>query len=166
VICTSVPEFFASIPRFGKWRETRGHHEAGKWRTHPSRSSYLAGRQTGSIYGKQYRWRIRRGRYRCATAAVRATESGTPRRILPERFWGLPGVRPARDVIRCTQADTFRADKPRLWSEEQFTNRVARDRNFDLHPDGQRFAVLKAAPSETQSGKVVFISNFLEGLRK
>jgi Tol biopolymer transport system component len=65
-----------------------------------------------------------------------------------------------------TQLDTFRADKPRLWSEEEFTDRGPRVRNFDLHPDGQRFAVLKALPSETQAGRVVFITNFFDGLRK
>jgi len=64
------------------------------------------------------------------------------------------------------QADTFRADKPRLWSEEQFTDRGPRNRNFDLHPDGQRFAVVKASESETQAGNVVFITNFFDGLRK
>jgi serine/threonine-protein kinase len=65
-----------------------------------------------------------------------------------------------------TLPDTFRADKPRLWSEEQLTARGPRDRNFDLHPDGQRFVVLKASPSDTQAGKVVFITNFFEGLGK
>jgi eukaryotic-like serine/threonine-protein kinase len=63
-----------------------------------------------------------------------------------------------------TQLDTFRTDKPRVWSEEQLINLGGS--NFDLHPDGQRFVVLKAAPSETQAGKVVFITNFFDGLGK
>jgi len=65
-----------------------------------------------------------------------------------------------------TQLDTFRADKPRLLSDEQLTDPAPPSRNFDLHPDSQRFAVLKASQSETQAGKVVFITNFFEGLSR
>jgi len=41
--------------------------------------------------------------------------------------------------------------------------------NFDLHPDGKRFAVLKAPGAESQSvgnNKVNFIFNFFEELRR
>ena len=63
--------------------------------------------------------------------------------------------------------DTFRPDKPRLWSPGQFTE-LAWTRNFDLHPDGQRFVVLKA-PGIGEAGpanKVTFILNFFDELRR
>ena len=59
--------------------------------------------------------------------------------------------------------DSFRSDKPRLWSPGQFT-----ERNFDLHPDGTRFAVLKASANNQSPpiNKVIFILNFFEELRR
>ena len=59
--------------------------------------------------------------------------------------------------------DSFRPDKPRLWSPGQLT-----ERNFDLYPDGKRFAVLKAsaATQSPPSNKVIFIFNFFEELRR
>ena len=64
--------------------------------------------------------------------------------------------------------DSFRVEKPRLWSEGTFTDRGAQDRNFDLHPDGKRFAVLKApeAQAEDKTDKLVFILNFFDELRR
>ena len=71
-------------------------------------------------------------------------------------------------VAAYTAQDSFRADKPRLWYEGQFTERGALTRNFDLHPDGQRFAVLKSpeSQSETKADKVTFIFNFFDELRR
>src|SRR6266849_4609089 len=63
--------------------------------------------------------------------------------------------------------DSFRADKPQLWSPGQFTELGLFTYNFDLHPDGKRFAVLKA-PGTGQSAaanKVTFIFNFFDELR-
>ena len=66
------------------------------------------------------------------------------------------------------QGDSFRADKPQLWSQGQFTERGLFFRNFDLHPDGKRFAVLKApeSQSEAKADKVVLILNFFDELRR
>jgi serine/threonine-protein kinase len=64
--------------------------------------------------------------------------------------------------------DSFHADKPRLWSPGQFTDTGVIP-NFDVHPDGKRFAVLKAPDTDRQSGpnnKVSFIFNFFEVLRR
>ncbi len=63
--------------------------------------------------------------------------------------------------------DSFHADKPQLWSPVQFTNRGI-GRNFDLHPDGKRFAVLKAPGSGEvpKVNKVSFIFNFFDELRR
>jgi len=65
--------------------------------------------------------------------------------------------------------DSFHPGKPRLWSAAQFSNAVLSDAgNFDLHPDGKRFAVLtppgrKEAP---KVDKVTFIFNFFDELRR
>ncbi len=63
--------------------------------------------------------------------------------------------------------DSFRAEKPRLWSPGQFTRRRGLG-NFDLHPDGKRFAVLKAPGTESQpaANKVTFIFSFFDELRR
>jgi hypothetical protein len=55
-------------------------------------------------------------------------------------------------AIYRASADSFQADKLWLWSPGQFTNRGFSS-NFDLHPDGKRFAVLKA-PSTGEVRKV------------
>ncbi|MGI8785495.1 MAG: protein kinase domain-containing protein [Acidobacteriota bacterium] len=62
---------------------------------------------------------------------------------------------------------TFRPDKPRLWSQGQFTER-GNSRNFDLAPDGKRFAVLKAPAGDRQSAtdRVVLIQNFFDELQR
>ncbi len=56
------------------------------------------------------------------------------------------------------EGSTFRADKPVLWSPGRFTYRPTW-RNFDLHPDGHRAAVLGASAEEppTQDKVVLFL---------
>lgn len=70
-------------------------------------------------------------------------------------------------VAYTTSTDSFRADKPHLWSSGQFTLRGT-GYNFDMHPDGKRFAVLKAPGTENPPvvNKVNFILNFFEELRR
>jgi Tol biopolymer transport system component len=70
-------------------------------------------------------------------------------------------------VTYTASGDSFHADKPQLWSPGQFTERGA-TRNFDLHPDGKRFAVLKAPGTEQTPAvnKVSFIFNFFDELRR
>jgi Tol biopolymer transport system component/predicted Ser/Thr protein kinase len=71
-------------------------------------------------------------------------------------------------VTTYTAADgTFRAGKPRLWSPGQFTN-IRNGISFALHPDGKRFAVLKADKAEATPppiNKITFILNFFDELR-
>jgi len=71
-------------------------------------------------------------------------------------------------VTYTASADSFHADKPQLWSPGQFTDRGLGNYNFDLHPDGKRFAVLKAPGAEQAAGvnKVNFIFNFFDELRR
>jgi len=71
-------------------------------------------------------------------------------------------------VTYTASGDSFHADKPQLWSPGQFTERGLGDHNFDLHPDGKRFAVLKAPGTEQAAAvnKVSFIFNFFDELRR
>ena len=64
------------------------------------------------------------------------------------------------------EGDSFRAEKPRLWSEARFTQRGGH--SFDLHPDGERFALQPAAQTQAaaKQDKVVFIFNFFDELRR
>jgi Tol biopolymer transport system component len=69
-------------------------------------------------------------------------------------------------VTYTASGDSFHADKPQLWSPGQFTDRGI-NYSFDLHPDGKRFAVLKASGTEQAAAvnKVSFIFNFFDELR-
>jgi len=71
-------------------------------------------------------------------------------------------------VTYTASGDSFRADKALLWSSGQFTELGLFTYNFDLHPDGKRFAVLKA-PGTGQTAamnKVSFIFNFFDEVRR
>jgi Tol biopolymer transport system component len=70
-------------------------------------------------------------------------------------------------VTYTASGDSFHADKPQLWSPGQFADRGPGNYTFDLHPDGKRFAVLKAPGTEqtTTVNKVSFIFNFFDELR-
>jgi len=64
--------------------------------------------------------------------------------------------------------DSFRADKPQLWSPGQFTDRGGGIGNFDLHPDGKRFAVLKSQGTEQAPAvnKVNIVLNWFDELKR
>jgi hypothetical protein len=65
------------------------------------------------------------------------------------------------------EGDSFKADKPRVWSPRRFMLRP-RLRSFDLHPDGERF-VLAAAPdteNTAKQDKLVLVFNFFDELRR
>jgi len=66
-----------------------------------------------------------------------------------------------------TSGDSFHADKPQLWSPGQI-NCSAFALDFDLHPDGKRFAVLRASGGGEvpKMDKVSFIFNFFDELRR
>ena len=84
-----------------------------------------------------------------------------------ELFYATPDQR-IMVASYTVESDSFRADKPRLWSEVRFTLRPGAARSFDLHPDGDRFAL--AAVPETQTDakrdKLVFVFNFFDELRR
>ncbi len=58
---------------------------------------------------------------------------------------------------------------PRLWSETRFTTTEISAANYDLAPDGQRFAVLRAADEAGEPEApthVTFLLNFFDELRR
>jgi serine/threonine-protein kinase len=65
------------------------------------------------------------------------------------------------------EGGSFHSGKPQVWSATPFELRGPY-RPFDLHPDGQRFAVLKSLTSqaETKSNHVTLIFNFADELRR
>jgi len=71
-------------------------------------------------------------------------------------------------VTYTASGDSFHASKPQLWSPGQFTDGGLGTSAFDLHPDGKRFAVLKAPGTEQTPAvnKVSFIFNFFDELRR
>ena len=71
-------------------------------------------------------------------------------------------------VTYTVTGDSFHGDKPQLWSPGQFTDSGVGTSAFDLHPDGKRFAVLKAPGTEQTAAvnKVSFIFNFFDELRR
>ena len=64
--------------------------------------------------------------------------------------------------------NSFRAEKPRPWSERRFSVSTSWTGGFDLHPDGQRFALATIRDNQTavKQDKVVFIFNFFDELRR
>src|SRR5207253_10735910 len=64
------------------------------------------------------------------------------------------------------EGESFKADKPRVWSERRFMER--RLSSFTLHPDGERFALAAALENESavKQDKLVFIFNFFDELRR
>lgn len=65
------------------------------------------------------------------------------------------------------EGDSFRAEKPRLWSDRQFVW-LGPNRVFDLHPDGKRSAVLLEQQTDhgLKQDRVTFIFNFFDELRR
>jgi serine/threonine-protein kinase len=69
-------------------------------------------------------------------------------------------------VARYTvEGDLFRAGKPRVWSPRLVPVREL-GRTFDLHPDGERVAVLKTSGNEARRDHVTMIQNFFDELRR
>ena len=59
-----------------------------------------------------------------------------------ELFYGLNGQ--IMVAAYAVEGDAFRAEKPRPLPNARYTRRPAQPRMFDLHPDGERFAVAPA----------------------
>ena len=70
-------------------------------------------------------------------------------------------------VTYSVEGDSFRAGRPRLWSEGQFTDRDI-NQNFAPHPDGKRFAVLKATESSEEASlhHINLVTNWFDEVRR
>ena len=83
-----------------------------------------------------------------------------------ELFYGAPNGQ-IMIASYAVEGDSFRAEKPRLWSDGRFVARGL-NRMFDLHPDGTRFALAASAQAAggAKQDKVVFFFNFFDELRR
>jgi Tol biopolymer transport system component len=88
-------------------------------------------------------------------------------RTRAELFFRHPGTQQIMLASYTAVGDTFRADKPHVWSPGRAPARP-RLRVYALHPDGKRMAVAAAGDPRTtdDSDKVVFIFNFFDELRR
>jgi hypothetical protein len=70
-------------------------------------------------------------------------------------------------VAAYSVGDSFRAEKPRVWSPGLVPQRFG-GRSYGLHPDGERVAVLKASGDEAEARRdhVTVIVNFFDELRR
>jgi len=70
-------------------------------------------------------------------------------------------------AVYTVEGDSFRAEKPRVWSPGLVPLRGAA-RTYDLHSDGERVAVLKASGDEAEAKRdhVILIQNFFDELRR
>ena len=69
-------------------------------------------------------------------------------------------------VPYAVNGDSFQPGTPRLWSEGRYVPRGP-SRMFDLHPDGQRFAIAPLpADAATQPDDIVMFQNFFDELRR
>ena len=68
------------------------------------------------------------------------------------------------------EGGSFRAEKPRSWSEGRFVPRPTRtggpNGSFDLHTDGNRFAMAAVSGTDASANKIVFIFDFFDELRR
>lgn len=89
-----------------------------------------------------------------------------------ELFFSIAG-NPGLQIMVATYSatgDSFRADKPKPWSEARVANGnpIGTYGSFNaLHPDGGRFAAMPLPATATGSGprSLVFIFNFFEELK-
>src|SRR5262249_20293513 len=78
-----------------------------------------------------------------------------------EMFYGVNGQ--TMVVGSAVDGAPFRSEKPRPWTDGRYQTRGS-IRMFDLHPDGQRFALAPAAPAPSvpKPDKLVFVVNFFD----
>jgi hypothetical protein len=61
--------------------------------------------------------------------------------------------------------NSFQAGKPQVWSPGRFIVRRGLS-SYDLHPDGNRFALVSQQGAPPNQDRVVFIFNFFDELRR
>ncbi|MBM3812928.1 MAG: hypothetical protein FJW20_14990 [Acidimicrobiia bacterium] len=80
-------------------------------------------------------------------------------------YYEAPGNRIMAAAYRVA-GGSFAPDKPRLWSDKQFAP-AAQFSNFDIAPDGRRFAVLMGAEQgDASRQQVTFLFHFFDELSR
>ncbi|MFN2447898.1 MAG: TolB family protein, partial [Vicinamibacterales bacterium] len=127
----------------------------GRWIAYSSRESGRNEVYVRSFPSPGAKWQISTG------GGNSATWSRTKR----ELFYGLNGQ--IMVAAFAVNGDSFRAEPPRLWSEGRYQTRGS-NRMFDLHPDGERFALAPVAQTAVgaKPDKAVFIFNFFDELHR
>jgi serine/threonine-protein kinase len=130
----------------------------GKWMAYQSNETGTTEVFVRPFPGLGGRWQISTG------GGLLPTWSQTRRELL---YWTPPGDSRIMVASYSTEGDSFKADKPRLWSERAILPRPGQ-RNFDLHPDGERLAAAVSTDTqgEARPDKVVFVLNFFDELRR
>ena len=98
-----------------------------------------------------------------------AGDDPTWSRVRPELFFANGNTLQLMVSSYTATGDSFRADKPRLWSDTTFEGRPRPpSRDLDLHPDGQRFAIAPIVRSDSvvEKDHVVLVQNFFSELRR
>ncbi len=129
----------------------------GHWIAYQSQESNVPEIQVRPFPGPGGKWLISRG--------VHPIWSRNGR----ELFYEDPADRRIWEVMYTAKADTFIANKPRLWSEAQLQEPNIQFWNLDLAPDGKRFAVFprpEFADGRKGSVHVVVLLNFFDELRR
>jgi dipeptidyl aminopeptidase/acylaminoacyl peptidase len=83
----------------------------------------------------------------------------------PELFYSATSDLQIMTASYSTQGETFRAEKPKPWSEQRIVGRRV-NRHYDLHPDGRRIAAARVDETQFQARHVTLIFNFLDELRR
>ena len=85
-------------------------------------------------------------------------------RTRPELFYSAPNQQIMVASYK-VEGSSFVASKPKLWSPGRF---IARPRlsSYDLHPDGNRFALASPQGAPANLDKLVFVFNFDDELRR
>ncbi len=71
-------------------------------------------------------------------------------------------------VSYTVEGNSFKPDRPRTWAEAAIVDRGPQNRNYDLHPDGQRVAVFKVTERDDEGklDRATLIFNFFNELRR
>lgn len=127
----------------------------GRWLAYQSNETGRYEVYVRPFHGRGDGWRISTG------GGTFPTWSRTKR----ELFYGLNGQ--IMVAAYAVEVDAFRAEKPRLLPNARYTA-AGPARMFDLHPDGERFAVGPAPQAEENAkrDKLVVILNFFDELRR
>ena len=66
------------------------------------------------------------------------------------------------------KGDSFAADKPRLWAQQQLPDPGFNGITYDLGPDGRVVALIPAEAPESESSpdRLIFLENFFDELRR